>query len=478
MLYNNYMIKKIIKMFIFVIFIATNVSFTFAAKYTMCKGKDFNTRIKMAINNKYNSSTPEYSITGFSFASYVKGNAIDISEDGDGSVLAYIDNNIIYCVSDEDVYLNSDISYMFDKFINLKRVDLTFFSFNKIRKANFMFGNCKYLNFVDLDNDTEIKLNEMTGMFFDCQSLIDLNLSMINTKNVKSFNSLFYNCKNLKNIIINPSIFKTNKVNNYNKMYYNCLSLKTNKNLKATDIKEEKYKMYTVPGSDYREGLLRDYDYDYDELVLDNKTLKVDSLKSSLTTSEFNTNTNKNLNEKDLEQSKSFVNINIASDSSLYNVSSVKRVNNNSNYKSTFDDVPILKEETTFVDKLIPKSKSTKSEMINEENELYIKDANIKNISTNSDIVINEKSTDSEIKGLLRPDYRETKIEDINSNIVNNETEIETYKVDEEVIEFDINEINRFDISNYYPQIIFCATFILILTGIIISNMRNKNEDL
>ena len=61
-------------------------------------------------------------------------------------------------------------------------------------------------------------------------------------------------------------------------MYYNCLSLKTNKNLKATDIKEEKYKMYTVPGSDYREGLLRDYDYDYDELVLDNKTLKVDYL--------------------------------------------------------------------------------------------------------------------------------------------------------------------------------------------------------
>ena len=116
--------------------------------------------------------------------------------------------------------------------------------------------------------------------------------------------------------------------------------------------------------------------------------------------------------------------------------------------------------------------------MINEENELYLKDINIKNISTNSDIVINKKSTDSEIKGLLRPDYRETKIDDINSNIVNNETEIETYKVDEEVIEFDINEINRFDISNYYPQIIFCATFILILTGIIISNMRNKNDDL
>ena len=476
-MYNKYMKKRIIKIFIFLTLIVTNVSFAFAAKYTMCNGKEFNTRIKMAINEKFNSSTPEYSITGFSFASYVKGKAIDISEDGDESVLAYIDNNIIYCVSDEDVFLNSDISYMFDKFINLKRVDLTFFNFNKIRKANFMFGNCKYLNFIDMDNDTEIKLNEMLGMFFDCQSLIDLNLSMINTKNVKSFNSLFYNCKNLKNIIINPSIFKTNKVNNFDKMYYNCLSLKTNKNLKATDIKEEKYKMYTVPGSDYREGLLRDYDYDYDELITDNKTLKVDNLKSSLTSSELNTNTSKNLNDNDLEKSKSFVNINIASDSSLYSVSSMKRVNSNSKDKSTFDDVPILKEETTSVDRLIPKVKSTKSEVVDEENDLYIDDTNERTISTKSNTIIDNKSTSSEVKGLLRPDYRDIKIEDKNNIIKSDETAIETYKVDEEVIEFDINEINKFDISNYYPLIILCAIIALILVGVVISNIRNKNDD-
>ncbi len=477
-MYNKYMKKRIIKIFIFLTLIVTNVSFAFAAKYTMCNGKEFNTRIKMAINEKFNSSTPEYSITGFSFASYVKGKAIDISEDGDESVLAYIDNNIIYCVSDEDVFLNSDISYMFDKFINLKRVDLTFFNFNKIRKANFMFGNCKYLNFIDMDNDTEIKLNEMLGMFFDCQSLIDLNLSMINTKNVKSFNSLFYNCKNLKNIIINPSIFKTNKVNNFDKMYNNCLSLRTNKNLKATDIKEEKYKMYTVPGSDYREGLLRDYDYDYDELITDNKTLKVDNLKSSLTSSELNANTSKNLNDNDLEKSKSFVNINIASDSSLYSVSSMKRVNSNSKDKSTFDDVPILKEETTSVDRLIPKVKSTKSEVVDEENDLYIDNTNERTISTKSNTIIDNKSTSSEVKGLLRPDYRDIKIEDKNNTIKSDETAIETYKVDEEVIEFDINEINKFNISNYYPLIILCAIIALILVGVVISNIRNKNDDL
>lgn len=471
--YNINMKKIILKIMLFITFILLNVSFSYAAKYTMCSGKEFNTRIKMSINDKYNSSTPEYSITAFSFASYVKGKAIDISEDGDGSVLAYIDNNIIYCVSDEDVYLNSDISYMFDKFINLKRVDLTYFNFDKIRKANFLFGNCKYLNFIDMDNDTEIKLNEMIGMFFDCQSIIDLNLSMLNTKNVKNFNSLFYNCKNLKNIIINPSIFKTNNVNNFDKMYYNCLSLKTNKNLKATDIKEEKYKLYTVPGSDNREGLLRDYDYDYDEIVFNNKTIKVDALKSKITSSDLNINTSKNVNENDLKKSKGFVNIDIASDSSLYSVSSVKRIDKNSNDKSNFDDVPILKEETTFVDKLIPKSKSTKSEIVNEENDLY-NDENIKKkgISTKSTI-----SSDSEVKGILRPDYRDMNVEETNVTTIES-VEDETYKVDDEIIEFNIDEINKFDITDYFPQIIFISTVILILIGILISRYKNNNDDI
>lgn len=474
-LYNNCMMKRILKILIFTVFIVMNVSFTFAAKYTMCSGKEFNTRIKMSINEDYNSSTPEYSITAFTCASYVKGKAIDISEDGDGSVLAYIDNNVIYCVSDEDVYLNTDLSYMFDKFINLKRVDLTNFNFNKIRKANFMFGNCKYLNFLDMDNDTEIKLNEMVGMFFDCQSLVDLYLAMINTNNVKSFNSLFYNCKNLKNIIVNPSIFKTSKVNNYEKTYYNCLSLKTNKNLKATDIKEEKYKIYTVPGSDNREGFLRDYDYDYDELVLDKNTVKVDDLKSKVTTSDLNANTSNNLSEKELEKARKFVDIEVASDSTLYNASSNKKADKYSKDKYIDEDLPILKEETTSVDKLVPKRKSTDSNVVDEEDLLDAKGTNNKkNISTKSSID-GAKASDSEIKGMLRPDYRDVNLEENETKIESAETE--TYKVDEEIVEFDHSEINKFDISNYYPYIIFGMIFVFILIGIVISNIRNKDDD-
>ncbi|MBP3200498.1 MAG: BspA family leucine-rich repeat surface protein [Lachnospiraceae bacterium] len=447
--------RNILKIVIQIIFILLNINFAFAAKYTICNGKEFNTRIKMSINTNYNSSTPEYNIVGFDFSPNIKGKAIDISEDGDQSVLAYIDNNIIYYVSDEDVYLNSDCSYMFDKFIGIKKINLSNFDFKKIKKANFMFGNCKYLEDLNMDNETEIKLDEMIGMFFDCQSLKDLDLTMINTKNVKSFNSLFYNCKNLQNIIINPSIFKTNNVKSFDKMYYNCLSLKTNYNLKVTDIKEEKYNVFTRPGTEYLEGLLRDYDYDYVELVQDNKSYKIDNLKDKINISDENQNIDKNIDKENLNISKGYIDVELSPENNLYNISSDDRINidgkmNNEKYinKDTLKDVPILIFETTFVDKLVPKNKSTYSNIIEGEKD------------TNSF----ENNKDINAKGILRPDLSNMELS-------------ETYKVDESIIDFDYSEINKFDISNYYSYIIFIIVFLLITAGIIIFKHNNQNGD-
>ena len=89
------MIKKF-KNLIFITFIFTLFLFntTFAAKYTIANGKDFNTRIKAHLNKDFTSATPEYTITGFKYSSSLDGTPIDISEDGDSSVLAYIKNNI------------------------------------------------------------------------------------------------------------------------------------------------------------------------------------------------------------------------------------------------------------------------------------------------------------------------------------------------------------------------------------------------
>ena len=359
------------------------ISNTFAAKYTIANGKDFNTRIKAHLNKDFTSATPEYTITGFKYSSSLDGTPIDISEDGDSSVLAYIKNNIIYCV------------YMFDKFINLKQVDLSFLNFKKTRNTKFMFGNCKYLKDVDFDNDMTITLNDIEGMFFDCQSIVDLKLYMFNTKNVRNMNSLFFNCKNLKNIYIDPSIWSVKNVTNFNKMYFNCAMLRTNFNTQVTSIDESKYKLYSIAGDDETEGIFKDYDFDYDDYGKNTGSFKVDTINATLVTTPDNKNVIENISPSDVLNSLKKSNVNISTTSELYEYHANAKIGKNGKLKlsdwliaQTVDEIPILKEETTYVDKLIPAKKN-------------------KGTTSQFKIIVEEESeSDSDkVSGLLRPSY-------------------------------------------------------------------------
>ena len=438
-------IKNIFKYILFSIFIFFNLQICFSAKYTIVNGKEFNNRIKLSLNINNNSSSPEYSIKGFKYSPILKGNPIDISEDGDSSVLAYIDNHIIYYVSDDDVYLNEDASYMFDKFINLQEVELQNLNFSKTKKMNFMFSNCKYLKKLDMDNDSIIRLNEIEGMFYNCQSIFDLNIFMLNTQNVKNMNSLFYNCKNLKDIYINPNIWSINNVNNFNKMFYNCLSLKSNYNLKATDIDETKYHIYAVAGSEFREGFLRDYDYDYDEIKYTNQTIKVDSLNEKIIDITENKNQKSNINESEIIKSKKFLNVKISSNSELYEHISSDRINLDKNMKNdkyinsnTLEDVPILKEETTFVEFLTPKN-------------------SIK--STNSLII---PSSDDN-NGIIRHNYDFDNFIKSSNSTTNNQTSNNESRKNEQ-----FND-------NIYNILLFIVLIMIVFIGYIISNKKYKN---
>lgn len=430
---------------------------SFAAKYTIASGKDFNTRIKMSINKSYNSATPEFTLTAFKYSPTLNGPAIDISEDGDSSVLAYIKNNIIYCVSDDDIYLNEDASYMFDKFVDLKQVDLSFLDFSKTKKTKFMFGNCKYLKDINFDGETNFKLNEMDGMFFDCQSIVNLNLFMFDTKNVKSMNSLFFNCKNLKNIYVDPNLWQVKNVTNFNKTYYNCALLKTNLNTLATSIDESKYKTFSIAGDEDKEGLLKDIDYDYDDYGERLGTFAVDKISETLVVTPDNKNTTNNISKSEIENSYNKSIVNISSTSELYEHSSNAKIGkdgklrlSNSLIAQTLDEVPILKEETTFVDKLIPKNK---------------------NINSNSDfdkIVGEEVSTKSDVKGILRPDYStfENVIESENTtseNIIEEETFSKEPKIDKPIF-----------ISDISIAIIFVLFIFIIAIGAFAYYFKNK----
>ena len=441
---------KIKRLILSIVFFILLISFnSFAAKYTIANGKDFNARIKMYINENNSSATPDYSIKGFKYASNLNGTPIDISEDGDSSVLAYIKDGIIYYLSDDDIYLNSDSSYMFDKFVNIKQIDLSHISFKKVRKMNFMFSNCKYLTNLNMDNDETITLDEMQGMFFDCQSIVDLNIFMINTKNVRSMNSLFFNCKNLKNIYIDTNNWSINKVNNFNKMYFNCAMLKTNFNLKAIDIDESKYKQYSIAGDDDKEGLLKDYDFDYDDYGKFSGSFPVDGISETLVVSQDNINNLDYITPKELQISKVLSVANISTDSELYLNNSSSRIGKDGRVKlsdwligQTVDEIPILKEETTFVDKLIPKKK---------------------NNATTSELKIIEEENNiaEEVNGILRPDY---------SSFANESSETH------EIKEIELNVDKPPLINDMSIAAILVAAILIITIGIFVFYFKNKHD--
>lgn len=349
--------KKILKnlflIIAFVILFSTNV---FAAKYTMCTGKEFNTRIKYALNKTNNGV--DRSITEFRRHLSLPEDAIliDISEDGDSSVLAFIDENILYYIADDDVYLNYDCSYMFDGFLAIKKINLQEFEFSKLKKANYMFSNCISLTDLDVDNDTDIKLNEMEGMFYNCQSITDLNLYMLVTKNVTSFKNLFYECRNLKNIQVHTDKFITKNVKDFTNTYKNCYLLKTNFGKKATSINENNYKMYSKCGDDDTEGLLKDFDFEYDDYGTNDCTYKVDSIFGTVFTTE-------SLTGDEIKTAKTFLNAKLATDSSLQSASG-----KDSNQLQDIDVEAILRAESTFVPDLEEKIRLFKEKRKNGSN--------------------------------------------------------------------------------------------------------------
>ena len=439
--------KTIFVITLFVLMLSFNA---FAEKYTIASGKDFNARIKMYLNENNSSATPEYTIKAFKYSSSLDGAPIDISEDGDSSVLAYIKDNIIYYLSDDDIYLNYDSSYMFDKFINLKQIDLTHISFKKVRKMNYMFGNCKYLTDLDMDNDETIILDEMQGMFFDCQSIVDLNIFMINTKNVRNMNSMFFNCKNLKNIFIDTSKWSINKVNNFSKMYNNCAMLRTNFNIKAIDIDENKYKQYSIAGDEDKEGLLKDFDYEYDDYGKKSGSFPVDKISETLIVSQDNKNSIDNISQKDLQMSKVLSVASISTNSELYLNNSNTRIGKDGKVKlsdwiigQTVDEIPILKEETTFVDKLIPKKKNNTTK------------------SDSSRIVEEEDGESQEVNGILRPDYTSFS-DEFNNNDSLNDVNL---KIDKPIF-----------LSDMSIAIILVSVVIIITIGVFVFYFKNKHN--
>ena len=118
-----------------------------------------------------------------SFLSSLKSapsDAWDMSDAGDGSILAWMSGNNLYVASNGKIAPNPNASNMFGWFVNLKEIN---------------FGR----NF-DTSNVTN-----MSYMFYNCRSLTKLDLSSFNTSKLVNMSKMFYGCDALKNLVYSDS---------------------------------------------------------------------------------------------------------------------------------------------------------------------------------------------------------------------------------------------------------------------------------
>ncbi len=180
----------------------------------------------------------------------------DISEAGDGSVMAYVEDdgsgNSIYKVTiggkggiianesmlgyfayfekmtsiDLSALDTSEVTNMIGMFSgcsSLTSLDVSNFDTSEVTNMISMFGGCSSLTSLDVSNFDTSKVTNMSYMFSGCSSLTSLDVSNFDTSNVTNMGDMFSSCSKLPSLDL--SNFDTSSVTNMNSMFRYCSSL-------------------------------------------------------------------------------------------------------------------------------------------------------------------------------------------------------------------------------------------------------------
>ena len=152
------------------------------------------------------------------------GSAWDVSEAGDRSVLAWMDNGDLYVAADGAIAPNSNASWLFQEFVNLKTIDFgNCFVTSSVTSMGGMFDRCRSLTDLDLSGFDTSSVTYMAFMFGSCGSLTDLNLTSFDTSSVTDMYSMFLGCERLTGLDLTN--FDTSNVKDMANMFYGCESL-------------------------------------------------------------------------------------------------------------------------------------------------------------------------------------------------------------------------------------------------------------
>ena len=154
----------------------------------------------------------------------------DISEAGDGSVMAYSEDdgtgNGTYKVTiggKGGIIANESMIGYFSGFSKMTSIDLSALDTSEVTDMSYMFKSCNGLTSLDVSKFDTSQVTTMTWMFAECSSLTSLDVSKFDTSKVTNMSYMFYNCRSLTSLDV--SKLDTSNVTNMSGMFENVRRL-------------------------------------------------------------------------------------------------------------------------------------------------------------------------------------------------------------------------------------------------------------
>ena len=151
----------------------------------------------------------------------------DISEAGDGSVMAYVEDdgsgNSTYKVTiggKGGIIANESMIGYFIGFNKMTSIDLSVLDTSEVTNMSGMFAGCGSLTSLDVSNFDTSQVTNMGSMFSGCSSLTNLDVSKFDTSNVTDMSEMFESCHNLTSLDV--SKFDTSNVTDMFGMFCEC----------------------------------------------------------------------------------------------------------------------------------------------------------------------------------------------------------------------------------------------------------------
>ncbi|MCD8119860.1 MAG: BspA family leucine-rich repeat surface protein [Lachnospiraceae bacterium] len=189
-------------------------------------------RVSVLANENGPVRSDVYSITFLDSLADAPEDAWDVSDAGDGRVLAWFEDSEekwmydLYIAGENGVNANPDSSELFLGYTNLKEINFNgCFYTDQVTDMYRMFATCLSLEELDVSSFDTKNVQDMWGMFEICESLKELDLSSFDTSCVEDMASMFCDCASLEKV--NLDSFDTSSVTKMYFMFSDCSSLKS-----------------------------------------------------------------------------------------------------------------------------------------------------------------------------------------------------------------------------------------------------------